>query len=425
LSFAQIKVTANGDLKIASQKDIQFGNDVAEFGIEYWNGGLNLFKEYGSKNAGNYKMFINENTCNLGVNLKNNNPIGKITSYSNSAKYFTDKIYSFYGFTPSSLGFAYGIYGASYNSTASDDGRAYGVYGKAGNATNGYNYGVYGKISGSNYGAGIYGSVNGDYDVDGKYAGFFYGNMKVTGKIYYYQLFNTSDVNAKKEIKKLDKKNVSKLRSLEAVNFKYKSPNDYDDNTSSSIIQNKRNEDSNQTTDTIINYTLSPEEEEFYKKTRIGFIAQEVQELFPELVSADQNGLLSIDYVSLIPVIIEVLKDQESQIETLESKINNNLKKASEDIINTNKFTNLSLEKNIPNPFNTETKISFSIPNNINSAYITIYDLQGKQIKKIDINERGKSYTIISANEFQAGMYKYSLIADNQLVGIETMILTN
>jgi hypothetical protein len=44
---------------------------------------------------------------------------------------------------------------------------------------------------------------------------------------------------------------------------------------------------------------------------------------------------------------------------------------------------------------------------------------------KIDINERGKSYTTISANEFQAGMYKYPLIADNQLVGIETMILTN
>lgn len=65
-------------------------------------------------------------------------------------------------------------------------GRTFGVMGLAGYATSGFNYGVFGRIHGNNYGAAIYGTSdeteNGVY-VDGKYAGYFRGNTRVTGNL--------------------------------------------------------------------------------------------------------------------------------------------------------------------------------------------------------------------------------------------------
>ena len=50
------------------------------------------------------------------------------------------------------------------------------------------------------------------------------------------------------------------------------------------------------------NYINSPSE-------TYGFIAQDVQQTFPSIVSADANGILSVDYIQLIPVIIGALQE--------------------------------------------------------------------------------------------------------------------
>jgi hypothetical protein len=42
---------------------------------------------------------------------------------------------------------------------ATSSGRSYGIIGTGGNATAGYNYGVFGRLAGSKYGAGVVGSV--------------------------------------------------------------------------------------------------------------------------------------------------------------------------------------------------------------------------------------------------------------------------
>jgi hypothetical protein len=53
------------------------------------------------------------------------------------------------------------------------------------------------------------------------------------------------------------------------------------------------------------------------KLTSLGFVAQEVQQLFPELVQQDADGYLYIDYVGLIPVLVESVKEQQEQIDEL------------------------------------------------------------------------------------------------------------
>jgi hypothetical protein len=56
-------------------------------------------------------------------------------------------------------------------------------------------------------------------------------------------------------------------------------------------------------------------------KTHIGVIAQEIQQILPEVVSEDDKGHLSVAYGNIIGVLIEAIKEQHTQIETLKAKI--------------------------------------------------------------------------------------------------------
>ncbi len=55
---------------------------------------------------------------------------------------------------------------------------------------------------------------------------------------------------------------------------------------------------------------------------------------------------------------------------------------------------------------------------------LCVYDMNGKQLSQDIITERGNSIFVVSASEYGAGMYLYSLIADNQLIDTKRMILT-
>jgi len=61
-------------------------------------------------------------------------------------------------------------------------------------------------------------------------------------------------------------------------------------------------------------------------ETKIGLLAQEVQKLFPELVkeAKDPKQTLSLFYQGLVPVLINAIKDQQKQLEELETIINSN-----------------------------------------------------------------------------------------------------
>ena len=54
---------------------------------------------------------------------------------------------------------------------------------------------------------------------------------------------------------------------------------------------------------------------------KIGILAQEVQEVFPELVSEDTNEMLSVNYQGLVPVLINAVKEQEDKISRLEKLV--------------------------------------------------------------------------------------------------------
>lgn len=55
------------------------------------------------------------------------------------------------------------------------------------------------------------------------------------------------------------------------------------------------------------------------KPRKLGFIAQEVEKVIPELVKTDSEGMKSVDYVSVVPVLVEALKHQQKQINELKA----------------------------------------------------------------------------------------------------------
>lgn len=56
-------------------------------------------------------------------------------------------------------------------------------------------------------------------------------------------------------------------------------------------------------------------ERSFADGRQIGFIAQEVQEVLPELVTKTPDGYLGVSYGNLVPVLVEAMKEQQKQLD--------------------------------------------------------------------------------------------------------------
>jgi len=179
-------------------------------------------------------------------------------------------------------------------------------------------------------------------------------------------------------------------------------------------------------------------------KTQLGLLAQEVNKVFPELVSVDSAGYFSLDYIGLIPVIIEALKEHNNTIIAQSLKIKElsaqltaiesnpifnptgTIKnaKVTIDVPMSDNTTNAFLYQNTPNPFTVNTEIKYFLPESISSATLFIYDMQGLQIKSIPVQQHGNASITLHGSEFRAGMYIYTLIADGKEVDTKRMILT-
>ncbi len=53
----------------------------------------------------------------------------------------------------------------------------------------------------------------------------------------------------------------------------------------------------------------------------IGFIAQEVEKVLPDLVHTDSTGMKSVEYGNIIPVLVEGYKSEKSRADLLESRM--------------------------------------------------------------------------------------------------------
>ena len=67
-------------------------------------------------------------------------------------------------------------------------------------------------------------------------------------------------------------------------------------------------------------FDWNEEKQDIYKGKDYGVIAQEINEVMPELVNTRENGYLAVKYDKIVPLLIESIKELKKEIEELKSK---------------------------------------------------------------------------------------------------------
>jgi hypothetical protein len=62
-------------------------------------------------------------------------------------------------------------------------------------------------------------------------------------------------------------------------------------------------------------------EKSFAEGRQIGFIAQEIKEVMPEVVSQGKDGFYSVDYAKLTPLLVEAAKQQQKEVDDLKAQV--------------------------------------------------------------------------------------------------------
>ncbi len=269
----------------------------------------------------------------------------------------------------------------------------------------------------------------------GKYGLYYTAKYKAQDTIFYYDvnrgthfqfncdvhangIFVASDQRFKENISPLNT-TLASLKSISPVTYRLKqrlSDNDDDADVALTEKEKRDRQRFGKFRNELNNDSI-----------RYGFIAQEVQKIYPELVKTDKSGYMYVDYIGMIPVLVNAINELQNKISSLESGKRNDVmsEKSTNPVDNlVNDIIVAKLEQNAPNPFNSETVIAYSLPEEVASAQLYIYNMQGRQIKKYDLAERGNCSLTISASEFDAGMYIYALIADGKEIDSKRMILT-
>jgi hypothetical protein len=237
-------------------------------------------------------------------------------------------------------------------------------------------------------------------------------------------LLITSDENLKRNIVNLnDDRNGGFMNRLLKLNGKFyekqiSSSEGNADEVAKMVAQGKLNDEN--APDVLA--SLNKSNPTVYKK-EFGFIAQEVKELFPELVEEGDDGVLAINYTGLIPLLVESIKELNKKITDLESRVGESvtIRSTGNEQIS---VPGAILYQNIPNPSAVGTSIAYELPENYSSAYLYIYNMSGNQIKSYLLN--GSSGEVkVSANELPAGTYIYTLAVNGIRIDTKRMILTN
>jgi hypothetical protein len=186
-----------------------------------------------------------------------------------------------------------------------------------------------------------------------------------------------------------------------------------------------------------VSYEWVTKEDTMMYGTKFGFTAQQIEPFLPELIKTDSAGIKHLEYNSIFALLVKGFQDQQGKIDSLQDKVgalttllnsccSNNTKAmnpSSQDVELSDKDV-IVLNQNVPNPFAEQTTISYNIPENTSFAQLLFYDVNGRQIKTVDIKTKGKGQLNVYANDLTNGVYSYTLIVDGKIIDTKRMLKT-
>ena len=246
----------------------------------------------------------------------------------------------------------------------------------------------------------------------------------------------SSDKKVKKEIKDIDKSEVSsKLQKIQAKSFKYKSREEltamhYSGEASFPVdtLYRMREELQADGTRTMVPTTeideIVVDAPQYRDGVHYGFLAQDLMEEFPDLVSLDEKtGLYAVDYQGFIPLLLQAFNEQQKLIADLQEEL---VKPKGNNRLQDGQFNTLGnkayFDQNVPNPSNGSIKIKYFVPEESRKAVMNVYDLRGGHVKSYDL-KKGENSLIIDSGDIKKGLYLYTMSVDGNSMDTKKMII--
>jgi Chaperone of endosialidase len=222
------------------------------------------------------------------------------------------------------------------------------------------------------------------------YAGFFNGDIYVNGTGTAAASFISSDQRFKQDLRPLEG-SAAKLLQLSGYTYSMR--------------------------------TAEFKEKNFAQTEQIGLLAQEVREVFPQLVKEDEKGYLAVNYDGMVPVLLEAIKEQQQEIDALKTMMQA-MSAAGQPVqgVELGNVQPVLLDQNAPNPFAELTTIAYSLPADVQRAQMRFYDAQGTLIQTVEIAHRGKGSLNVFGEQLSSGVYTYALIADGKVIATKSMV---
>ena len=184
-------------------------------------------------------------------------------------------------------------------------------------------------------------------------------------------------------------------------------------------------------------------EKEFVKGKTIGFIAQDFEKDLSNLIKKDNEGYYAVNYLGVIPILVEAMKDVNEENQTLKeeneafkeelseikSLLNDLIKaqdlngKASKQSGNNIGASKAALFQNAPNPSNGSTNIRYQVADASADIMIVVNDLKGNEITKFANLPSGNQSVELNEN-LNTGIYLYSLYVDGVEVDTKRLVVS-
>ncbi len=349
----------------------------------------------------------------------------------------------------------YAIYGEASNGAAGSvavSGNAYssigtnqaGFFNASGTAAGG-NYGVSGVASGSSGpNVGVYGQAP---IAPGNWAGLFTGDVNINGSAFYFGVTPIlSDQQFKTGIDSITN-GLSIIKQLKPKKYFMDTTNIYGMN--------------------------------FSNKQQLGFLAQDVEQIMPQLVFQSNKGAdldtagniihpsvtyKALNYIEFIPLLTRGIQEQSKTIDSLKTKttkqdsinaylqseintltnminsccnannnhapIENNNGNGNNNDKSKTTFIDVTLQdgqsvvlsQNDPNPYSEQTIIGYFLPDNVGKAQMLFYNAGGKLIQSVELTQRGQGQLNVFAQDLTNGLYTYTLVVDGKIAATKKMV---